>query len=297
MKRYFGVCEFCGGETSSQYKSTLKRFCSHACSNKYKWKYLRPRAEYVNVSCKECGKILEIPKRDHRLKTKKQDTFFCSKLCESKYRQKQHTDCICVVCGKSFWRGRSRYNLCSTECQTMHRRYLAYKRFYDDDIDLQSFLILYSHENPFAWASDPKKYLKIYTETNREELNRKRVKYRHSNAVIDFRIYVHQRIQGSYRHKRDFQDDIKDIVGCSIDAFRSHIRSLFTSGMDESNYGKWELDHIIPISSAKTVDEVKVLSHYTNYQPLWAEDNRRKGTKLPTVKTDFYCEKTTDSSC
>ena len=40
------------------------------------------------------------------------------------------------------------------------------------------------------------------------------------------------------------------------------------------------IDHIIPLSSAKTEDELYKLCHYTNLQPLWAKDNMKKGKKI-----------------
>ena len=41
----------------------------------------------------------------------------------------------------------------------------------------------------------------------------------------------------------------------------------------ELDYG-WDLDHIIPISSAKTEEDIIRLNHYTNLQPLCSKTNR-----------------------
>ena len=40
------------------------------------------------------------------------------------------------------------------------------------------------------------------------------------------------------------------------------------------------MDHIIPISSAETEEDIYRLNHYTNFQPLYWEDNLRKGNKV-----------------
>lgn len=70
------------------------------------------------------------------------------------------------------------------------------------------------------------------------------------------------------------------ILGCTLDQFVCYIQSLFTEGMTLENQGKgpgkWNIDHITPISSAQTEEEIYKLNHYTNLQPLWWEDNIKK---------------------
>lgn len=52
--------------------------------------------------------------------------------------------------------------------------------------------------------------------------------------------------------------------------------------MDWNNYGKyngelnygWDIDHIIPMSTAKTENDVIRLNHLTNLQPLCGKINR-----------------------
>ena len=57
---------------------------------------------------------------------------------------------------------------------------------------------------------------------------------------------------------------------------------MFTPEMNWSNYGKfgWHIDHIIPLDSANTEDEMYKLCHYTNLQPLWWSENLSKGHKV-----------------
>jgi hypothetical protein len=71
-----------------------------------------------------------------------------------------------------------------------------------------------------------------------------------------------------------------DIVGCSPYDLKEHLEKQFVSGMTWENRSEWHIDHIIPLSSAKTEDELYRLCHYTNLQPLWAEENLKKSNKI-----------------
>jgi hypothetical protein len=72
----------------------------------------------------------------------------------------------------------------------------------------------------------------------------------------------------------------EEILGCTLLEFTEHIQNLFQEGMTIHNYGQWELDHKIPISSAQTEEDIVRLNHYSNYQPLWKKDNLKKSNKI-----------------
>jgi hypothetical protein len=81
----------------------------------------------------------------------------------------------------------------------------------------------------------------------------------------------------NFNHIKTFE-----VVGCSPDFLKGYIENKFTDGMTWDNYGfyGWHIDHIIPLSSSKTEEELIKLCHYTNLQPLWAKDNMTKGSKI-----------------
>ncbi len=68
-----------------------------------------------------------------------------------------------------------------------------------------------------------------------------------------------------------------EILGCSLQEFKKIIESKFLEGMTFFNYGEWEIDHIVPLKSAKNLEDVKRLCHHSNLRPLWKIDNMRKG--------------------
>ena len=63
--------------------------------------------------------------------------------------------------------------------------------------------------------------------------------------------------------------------GCTAEELKAYLESLFTEGMTWENYGEWHVDHIRPVSSFAP-EEWEQINHYTNLQPLWAEDNLSK---------------------
>lgn len=104
------------------------------------------------------------------------------------------------------------------------------------------------------------------------EIAKKRVRHAVENKGMS---------RGLYRTNK-----IASMVGCTWEELKAHLEKQFTEGMTWENRGEWEVDHIIPISSAQTEAEIEKLSHYSNLQPLWREENRRKSAKMPP-QSDF----------
>lgn len=71
------------------------------------------------------------------------------------------------------------------------------------------------------------------------------------------------------------------IVGCTWDELAAHIESKFVEGMTWENRTLWHVDHIIPLKSAATEEDIIRLNHFSNLQPLWILDNLSKGAKMP----------------
>lgn len=71
------------------------------------------------------------------------------------------------------------------------------------------------------------------------------------------------------------------LLGCDIDFLMDYLAKKFQDGMNWDNYGKWHIDHIKPCAAYNMLNETdrKECFHYSNLQPLWAEDNFRKSDK------------------
>jgi hypothetical protein len=104
---------------------------------------------------------------------------------------------------------------------------------------------------------------------------------RKTDELFYLRYSISNNIRESFKKKSiKKQTNTEEILGCSIDFFRTYIKNQFSKGMNFNNHGEWHLDHIIPISTAKNKEDILRLCHYTNYQPLWAKDNLSKNNRI-----------------
>jgi hypothetical protein len=122
---------------------------------------------------------------------------------------------------------------------------------------------------------------KEYRENYKPRKHEQRKGRRESDPIFALINNVRSRLY-KYLTKLDITKKNKtfDIVGCNPLQLKEHLEKQFVDGMTWKNKGDWHIDHIIPLSSAKTEDELYKLCHYTNLQPLWAIDNIKKSNKI-----------------
>ena len=131
-----------------------------------------------------------------------------------------------------------------------------------------------------------KEYKKLYN------ANYDSAKYQRNRRRIDplFRLSknLRSRLSSALKSKKWKKNTrFSQYIGCSQQDLVLHIESQFRPGMTWGNYGLWEIDHINPLSRAKNEEEMYLLCHFSNLQPLWKEENRKKSNKKQSLDLEY----------
>ena len=171
------------------------------------------------------------------------------------------------------------------------------KEYYKDHADERN---AYNKE----WASKNREYLKEYNrqyqKDNKEKIDAQRKIYNSKNAdkLRQWRQQNKKRrlatdplyklseqartlINNSFR-RQGFRKGSKTykILGCDFETLYNHLmQSWYDNYGTEWNDEPYHIDHIKPIATAKTEQDVIDLCHYTNLQMLKPEDNLAKSDK------------------
>tara|TARA_R110002020_G_C15840141_1_gene735079 strand:- start:53 stop:556 length:504 start_codon:yes stop_codon:yes gene_type:complete len=106
------------------------------------------------------------------------------------------------------------------------------------------------------------------------------IKYWKKLLLKDFENRLRTRTRCAFKKiKENKPAKTEELLGCSWIEAKEHIESYFDEKINWDNFNDWHIDHIMPLCSAKTSDELVKLCRYTNLQPLMAIDNIRKGGK------------------
>jgi hypothetical protein len=140
-------------------------------------------------------------------------------------------------------------------------------------------------ETKLNYTKNKKRYNLQSTEWNKKNKEKRKIITKKHKKIpqirfkenIRHRVYLFLKNEKVCKNKKTIE-----ILGCGYDFLRKYLEERFSDGMSWENYGinGWHVDHIIPLSFAKTKDEIYKLCHYTNLQPLWSLDNLKKSNKV-----------------
>ena len=125
-----------------------------------------------------------------------------------------------------------------------------------------------------------KKINKEWQKNNRKQINEKyKIKY-DCDYLYKIKFNIRNRVSKSF-YRNGFKKNTKtaNILGADWNTVKNYIQNQFTDNMSWDNFNKIHIDHKIPLAAASTEFEVIALNHYTNLQPLWADDNLKKSDK------------------
>ena len=228
----------------------------------------------MNKSCSKCGENKDVS--FFYIKNKEFNVYRSRcKECESKYRVKY----------KPIRTDKSR------EYDNNRRR-----DSYDEEAKLKKKNY---RDNNKKKISD---YQKEYIKDNKEKRSKQRKNYYKENKVkvkaqkklwttnkmktdplYKLKVTIRNNISETFKRKGYSKNShTEEILGCSFNDLKLYLESMFKPWMTWKNKGLyngeldygWDIDHIIPVSSAITVDELIKFNHYTNLQPLCGYYNR-----------------------
>lgn len=211
------------------------------------------------TECRECENILckkrNLKNREHILK--KQKEYRENHKEEINKYKKEHYNPI----------ERKKYN---KDYYKKHKEYYAnwHKDYYKNN---KEKLI----QNYKFWKKNNKDKIKEYQHRDVEKRNK--------NYIKKLELQLRNMLNTTFKRKGHRKNTkLEIIVGLNSKDMVDYLLQTFIN-----NYGyEWNkvepvhIDHIKPLATAKTEEDVIKLCHYTNLQLLKAEDNLQKGAKL-----------------
>jgi hypothetical protein len=244
-----------------------------------------------NKVCKKCGIKKPLSEFHKKLDSYRNSCKECRKEETKKYRENNSE----VIKEKK----RIYYNLNKDEINEVRRTSDLYK------IRIQKYNKKSSEKRKIYYKENYERLSilkKDWREKNKEQLKQKRKEYYIKNKVKrreknlmyvkkrfkeDFIFKLKARLRCriyNYLKRKGYRKNCSSmsLIGIDKDGLRNHIENKFKEGMTWDNYGfyGWHIDHIIPLCSAKSEEELYKLFHYTNLQPLWWNENLSKSSKI-----------------
>lgn len=102
-----------------------------------------------------------------------------------------------------------------------------------------------------------------------------------TNPMAARRHFIRCRTGRAVRACMNGGNRVVKVLNATLIDLKNWIEAKWQSGMGWHNYGEWEIDHIVPLSAADTIEEIDALGRLHNIQPTWVKDNVDKGATMP----------------
>lgn len=125
-----------------------------------------------------------------------------------------------------------------------------------------------------------KRYMQQFNKNNRSNLRQRYNTDERYRLSVILRKRIYNALKGNKKSGNSME-----LLGCTIEEYKSYLEALFKPGMSWSNQGSvWHIDHIKPIFSFNLLipEEQFAAFNYRNTQPLFVKENLSKSWKLIT---------------
>lgn len=175
------------------------------------------------------------------------------------------------------------------KCLKRHKEYyqnnkkeinLKAKIYYQNNKEnIDNYQKEYQKNNKIKILLQKRKYNTKYRKFYREEINEKIKNKRKNNIQYKLSTSLRSRLYKAIKNDYKSGSAVKDL-GCSVPELKLYLEAKFQPGMSWDNWSftGWHIDHIIPLDSFDLTNREELLKavHYTNLQPMWAEENLQK---------------------
>lgn len=142
-------------------------------------------------------------------------------------------------------------------------------------------------ESMRRWYASNREYCLEYAQDHKDQINkqsliRHHLKYR-NNPKYKLNLLLSTVIRQSIKNRKAGRH-WESLVGYTLEDLMQHLEKQFQPGMTWENHREWHIDHKRPKASFNFNSpediEFKQCWALDNLQPLWAEDNLRKGNRI-----------------
>ena len=251
--------------------------------------------------CSKCGEVKSVEDFG-KAKTAKDGLSSQCKECQKEYGKKyrENNKEHCAEYNKKYYEeNKEKCNESMKKYREENKEYCVEKakKYYEENKEhCDENSKKYYEENKEHCAERGKKYrennkekcveyTKKYYEENKEQIFKREKQRKKTDVNFKITCNLRRRINSVLKDQSaDKAYHYNEYIGCTPQELHDHLESQFTEGMTFENHGLhgWHVDHIMPCCSFDLTDyeQQKKCFNWSNLQPLWAEDNLKKGGKI-----------------